>query len=81
MRRAAVQGNGIVIKCPLHLLLVRVALLQRPGASEVPAFGMVLLVHIAQGVYRPGDNCVLCVDLAEYFKLKKHYNTAAYNLP
>jgi len=46
----------------------------------VAAFGIVLSVPIAWGIYRPGDNDMLHVDLAEYFKLKKHYHTVAYNL-
>lgn len=48
--------------------------------AEVAAFGIVLSVHMAWGIYKPGDNYMLCVDLAEYFKLEKHYNTASYSL-
>ena len=43
------------------------ALLQGPSAGEVAAFGIMLLVHIAWSIYRPRDNYMLHVDLAEYF--------------
>lgn len=46
------------------------ALLQSPSLRELAACGIVLSVHIALGIYRPRDKYVLCVDLAEYFKLK-----------
>lgn len=54
------------------------ALLQRPSVGEA-ALGIMLSVSIAWGMYKPSDNYMLHVDLAEYFKLRKHYNTAAYN--
>lgn len=52
--------------------MLLVAVLQRPSAGEMAALGMVLAVLTAWGTYRPADNRMLCVDLAEYFRLKKH---------
>lgn len=42
------------------------ALLQRPSVGEA-ALGIMLSVRIAWGIYKPSDNYMLRVDLAEYF--------------
>lgn len=83
MGHAVVQSNDI--KHLLYLLLIRVLgawsslwlCCRDPAHMRWSALGVMLLVPVAWGTYRPGDNYMFHVDLAEYFKLRKHNNAAA----